>query len=316
MSTNFEKPNFEKKTPEPDEGSASTDRVERFDCSGPIDITLEIGPGRAEIVLEDCPDGGSVRISPHGEVGFTRDSSLTAALSWLSEQAASTGLGDLTMDVVSTAVSTTIVEYEPGRLYVATPKDLPLRAVPLRVRIAAPEGSAVTVRSGSAGVQVDGPSGSLNVKSGSGSVTAAHCHGVADVRTGSGDIRVETVLGALQAKTGSGDIRIGTLGGRAAVRTGSGDVRLREVEHDVHAQTGSGDVWIGDASGGRLDLTSGSGELRVGVHPGVLAELDLRSGSGKARSDFPLGGDRPGAAASLVVRGRTGSGDVLVTTSG
>lgn len=289
------------------------ERLEQFDCPGPMEITLEIGPGRAEITLEQGLDAGSIRISGHGDGGAVlRDSNLTAALSWLGEQANQAGLGDLTAD----AVAETRVEVDGNRLFVSTPKDLPLRLVPLRVQIAAPADSEVTVRSGSAGVQVDGVCAALDVKSGSGQVTAAHCTGSADVKAGSGSIRLEAVLGQLRVRTGSGDIRVGTVGGRAALRSGSGDIRVREVEFDVHAQTGSGDIWVGDAAAGRLDLTSGSGELRVGVHSGVLAEVDLRSGSGRARSDFPVVDTAPPGRTALVVHGRTGSGDVLVTAAG
>jgi len=49
------------------------------------------------------------------------------------------------------------------------------------------------------------------------------------------------------------------------------------------------------------------------VHPGVRAELDLTSGSGRARSDLRVESAPPDDAVALHVRGRTGSGDVLVT---
>jgi len=54
--------------------------------------------------------------------------------------------------------------------------------------------------------------------------------------------------------------------------------------------------------------------LRVGVHPGVAAELDLSSASGRARSELPVSERAPEGVDTVVrVRGRTGSGDVLVT---
>ena len=49
------------------------------------------------------------------------------------------------------------------------------------------------------------------------------------------------------------------------------------------------------------------------MHPGVRAELDLISGSGRARSELEVRSVAPEQAPPLHVRGRTGSGDVLVT---
>ncbi len=99
------------------------------------------------------------------------------------------------------------------------------------------------------------------------------------------------------------------------MQTGSGDVRLGAVTHDMSARTGSGDLTVVDASAGGLELTTGSGQLRVGIHPGVRAELDVSSGSGHARSDLPVGGPPAEGDVSLRVRARTGSGDALVTAA-
>ena len=41
-----------------------------------------------------------------------------------------------------------------------------------------------------------------------------------------------------------------------------------------------------DAVRGDCDVTTGSGDMIIAVHPGVVAEVDLSSGSGTARSDL------------------------------
>jgi hypothetical protein len=99
------------------------------------------------------------------------------------------------------------------------------------------------------------------------------------------------------------------------VETGSGDVRLGAVNHDLTARSGSGDLTVSDACAGGLELTTGSGQLRIGIHQGVLAELDVSSGFGQARSDLPVGGPPAEGNAGLRVRARTGSGDALVTAA-
>ena len=97
------------------------------------------------------------------------------------------------------------------------------------------------------------------------------------------------------------------------IKAGSGDVRIGAVRADVGVRTGTGAVSVADASAGRLDLTTGSGGLTIGVHAGVLAELDLSSGSGRARSELDVRQTAPGREPVLWLRGRTASGDVLVT---
>ena len=84
------------------------------------------------------------------------------------------------------------------------------------------------------------------------------------------------------------------------VKAGSGDVTIGEVSADVGVRTGTGAVSVADARAGRMDLTTGSGGLTIGVHAGVLAELDLSSGSGRARSELDVQRTAPPARAGAV----------------
>lgn len=199
------------------------------------------------------------------------------------------------------------------RLVVRSPSETPLRLVPLVVTVHAPAGSRLNLRTGAGDVKVSGRAGDTTTKTGSGDVRLDAVDGDIDVTTGSGQVHAGQVSGRTRAKTGSGDLSLAALGGPAEVRAGSGTVRLGGVRGDLHARAGSGDVTIADAEAGRLDLTTGSGDLRVGVHSGVTAELDISSGSGRVRSDLDVADRAPQRAPAVVVRGRTGSGDVLVT---
>ena len=136
--------------------------------------------------------------------------------------------------------------------------------------------------------------------------------GDADVTTGSGAIDLGSCGGRAQLRTGSGEVEVGSLGGVSRVRTGSGDVRLGELTGDLEVRSGSGDVVLADAVRGDVALNTGSGALRIGVHSGVAAELDLSAGSGRARSDLDVRHDTPTTSPALRLSGRTGSGDVLV----
>jgi hypothetical protein len=297
--------------------SAGTSLVRRhdFDCDGPIDIWVEIGGGRLEITLEESSAGAAavgvqVRPDPAGQpwgIGFA------GLLGWLGHPVGAVPHGELGTQ----AVRRTLVEFTGRRLTVHTPREFPLHTVPVIIQVRAPAGSSITARSGAADVVITGDAATLHIMSGSGEVRAQQCTGDMEIRTGSGDVRVGTVQGRLRVRTGSGTVDVSSLqgSGKSVVKTGSGNVRLGAVKHDISARTGSGDLTVADACAGGLDLTTGSGQLRVGIHAGVRAELDVSSGCGNARSDLPLSGPPTEGEVQLRVRARTGSGDALVTSA-
>lgn len=295
-------------------------RQQHFECAGPVEVDVELGPGRLDVQLVEDTDGAgevTVQVRPDPAAGPPWNAGITGLLSWLGEQAGATQPGE----VAAEAARSTVIDFTGQRLTVRSPRDFPLRAVPLTIQISAPSGSSITARSGSADIAVEGVADRFDASTGSGQVRAQRCTGPTDVRTGSGDVRLGSMLGRLRVRTGSGEVEVisidtaGASPERGTVQTGSGDVRLGAVTHDVSARTGSGDLTVVDASAGGLELTTGSGQLRVGIHPGVRAELDVSSGSGHARSDLPVGGPPPEGDVPLRVRARTGSGDALVTAA-
>jgi hypothetical protein len=295
-------------------------RKVEFECAAPIDASVELDSGRLDIQLDDSADGLGVAVQVRADPAIQPPwtAGIAGLLSWLGEQAGGNPPGDLAAE----AVRRTVIDFTGQRLIVRSPRDFPLRAVPLTIHISAPSGSSITARSGSADVTVDGVADRLDASTGSGQVRAQRCTGATDVRTGSGDVRLGSVLGRLRVRTGSGEVEVisiedaaGARSGAATVQTGSGDVRVGTVTHDMSARTGSGDLTVVDASAGGLELTTGSGQVRVGIHPGVQAELDVSSGSGHARSDLPVGGPPAEGDVPLRVRARTGSGDALVTAA-
>lgn len=301
------------------DANAPVVRKVEFECAGSIDASIELDSGRLDIQLEDSASAAvavQVRADPALQPPWT--AGIAGLVSWLGEQAGGGPPGELAAE----AVRHTVIDFTGQRLTVRSPRDFPLRAVPLTIHISAPPGSSITARSGSADITVDGVADRLDASTGSGQVRAQRCTGATDVRTGSGDVRLGSVLGRLRVRTGSGEVEVisientaGARSGAATVQTGSGDVRLGAVTHDMSARTGSGDLTVVDASAGGLELTTGSGQLRVGIHPGVRAKLDVSSGSGHARSDLPVGGPPIEGDVPLRVRARTGSGDALVTAA-
>ena len=313
----------------------ATVRQESRAVDGPVDLDVAVDVGRVDVHLTASADGGQdenggetaqtsgqeVRVEVRHDLAATGGwaQRLGEVASWLGAVGAGPDgvpdLGDGGADAVRAAeISWT----EPGPeealgLRVRSTSELPLRMVPLVVTVWAPAGSRVNARTGAGDVAVDGSAGRATVRTGAGTAGIGDVSGDADITTGSGDVSVGAVGGRARIRTGSGRVTVAALGGTTDVKAGSGDVTLGEVAADVGVRTGTGAVQVADARAGRVELTSGSGALRIGVHAGVLAELDLSSGSGRASSDLDVRQSAPAREPALRLRGRTASGDVLVT---
>ena len=296
-----------------DPGSGPTPvRQQSWSADGPAELELSIDVGRITVHLDE-QDTGEVRVEVRHDpaVGTSWTQGLSGILGWLGTQTGRGGFDDLATEAVR---ATEISWSESGRrLVVKSPSEIPLRVVPLAVTVHAPPRSRLAARTGAGDVRVTGAAGWAAVRSGSGDATVESVHGDADVSTGSGAIDVGPISGRARVRSGSGAVRLGGIGGHTEIKSGSGEIGVGDVAADLRVRTGSGDISIADARAGRIELTSGSGRLQVGVHAGIGAELDLTSGSGHVRSDLQVGDSAPATAGGLKVRGRTGSGNVLVT---
>lgn len=299
-----------------EENTESTDtegtekvRERNFDADGPHDIDVSIHSGAVDVLLTDEP-GITVRVRHQPEAGNAWTSGIANLMTWVSGQFGQFGQGS-----VDDAIDQVRIELQGKRLIVQTPKSPMFQAFPLGVTVRAPAGSNVEVRSGSADVLVTGAATKMKVQTGSGEIKVDRADGAAIITTGTGAVRLGPMLGGLQARSGSGDVEVSSVGGSTALVTGSGDVWLGAVAADVMARTGTGDLTVADAASGKIDLHTGSGEIRVGVRQGTSAEVDLSSGSGQARSELKLTDVRPVIDPKLRVRGRTGSGTALVTSA-
>jgi hypothetical protein len=309
----------------PDE-SAGLVRQQSWPVDGPAELELSLDVGRIRVRLDEQDGDGvdpagreqEVRVEVRHDpaAGGTWSQGISGLLSWLGGSPDGGGgpAGELER-LADEAVRAAEISWsdESRRLVVRSTSELPLRVVPLAVTVSAPPRSRLAARAGSGDVRVTGTAGWTAVRTGSGEIAVAAVDGEADVTTGSGDIELGPIAGRTRVRTGSGAVALARAGGPTEIRASSGDVTVHEVAADLGVRTGSGEVTVADAHAGQLDLTTGSGGLRIGVHAGVRAELDLSSGSGQARSDLEVHTVAPEQAAPLRVRGRTGSGDVLVT---
>ncbi|GAB3275202.1 DUF4097 family beta strand repeat-containing protein [Parasphingorhabdus pacifica] len=298
-------------------------RHQDFDTDDPIELDISNSAGSVTIELTDAATTHvEIRHDPEA-AGFDWRGGLNGLLSWVSEQFGEagirTGVPNRESDPrnpaepISEAVRQTRVDLTGNRLVVRPPTTSPLRTVPLAIKVHAPQGSHIGIRASSAPVAVAGRAGRVEIQSGTGPVSVAHATGNTSVRTGSGPLRLGTMSGEFQARSGRGDIEIATLEQPASVVTGSGNVWLGAVSGDVLVRSGSGDITVADAVEGQTELITGSGQLRVSLHGGVAAEVDLNSSTGTVDSDLDVSEEPPEEGAALRVFGRTGSGDAVLT---
>jgi DUF4097 and DUF4098 domain-containing protein YvlB len=203
------------------------------------------------------------------------------------------------------------VSFEDGRLRINGPKDVSFRRRHgLDLTIKAPAGSRLAAKTASADVSCVGELGALNVSTASGDVTASLITGHAAVQTASGDVMVREAATA-KVSTASGDVHFDRIRGEANLNTVSGDVRVGRCVGSVEARSVSGDVDISGVTAGNVSLNSMSGDLLVGVVPGIGVYLDLASTTGDIRRELDDADDEETSAAAEI-RCRSVSGDILI----
>jgi DUF4097 and DUF4098 domain-containing protein YvlB len=217
-------------------------------------------------------------------------------------------------DAARELADNTAVRLDGDRLTVEMPERMvgfSLRRRRVEITITVPTGSSLTSRTASANLTATGRYATATVNTASGNVRLDTVDGDAEVHCASGDVTIGSAR-ATRVHSASGNVRVDRAGGDAEVHSASGDVRVGVAEGSVNAKTASGDVTVEDARSGMVSLNAASGDLHVGVRAGVTAHLDVSSVSGRIRSDLPIDDAAPESGASLDVRARTVSGNILI----
>jgi hypothetical protein len=242
------------------------------------------------------------------------------------------GTATTTVEVTGDRAEDVTVELRDDRVVVIAPRGTGfLRRSPhLDIHVTLPHDSGLDAQLGSADAVVTGRVGEVNLRTGSGDLEISSASGPVLVESGSGDVTLGEVAGELRVKTGSGDVTVGSLGAPGAIATGSGDVVVRSAAQPLQLKTGSGDLTVEDAredlalssaSGdhdvrrlhrGRVQSTSASGTIRLGVPAGVPVWTDIRTVSGSVRSDLGGAGRPEPGQDHLELRASTVSGDVVL----
>jgi hypothetical protein len=262
-----------------------------FPYSDPVDIRVDSWASGSVVVACEPTSTVSVEVAVAGDMGRNRHSA----------------------DELLAQVQ---VAFEDGQLHVRGPHGIsfrPRRGLDLTIK--APVGSSCSVATASADLSCIGELGALSMRTASGDVTAESVTGDVTVHSASGDVLLNRADGQVTVDTASGDIQASQLTGPTRIHTASGDIVITSCGSSVIVRTASGDVQLGAVENGRVELSSSSGDLQVGVRPGLGVYLDLASNSGSVRSDLDPaedGGQEPGGAA-VEISCRTVSGDIRVT---
>jgi hypothetical protein len=255
-----------------------------FPCSDPVDISIDGWASGSIAVSGEPTDTVIVEIEPsHRGRG-----------------------GDLLDDVQ--------VAFEDGQLYIRGPRGLSFRPrTGLDLTIKTPAGSSCAAKTASADLSCVGVVSALSLNTASGDLTAASVTGDVTVRSASGDVLLDKVGGDFTMHTASGDMQVKQVGGAVRISSASGDVAIGSSGGSVTARTASGDIRLDAVGSGLVELSSATGDIRVGVMPGLGVYLELSSVSGGVHSELDEV-DSPGADADAAVeiKARTMSGGIRI----
>ncbi|BBZ62399.1 DUF4097 family beta strand repeat-containing protein [Mycolicibacterium monacense] len=206
------------------------------------------------------------------------------------------------------------VDFRHGKLTVsAGPKFVALgRGGAVSIDVAMPAHSRLQASSASAGFDCDGVLGDCRFSSAGGDARFDVVEGKLKADTASGDITARSVTGNVTVSTASGDATIGRLDGDLGFKAASGALTVERLRGTVRAQTASGDVSVAAAVSGAVTVTTGSGDVGLGIPEGTAARLDVHTRSGALSSTLDVSSGPADDDETLTVHARTGSGDITV----
>jgi len=154
-----------------------------------------------------------------------------------------------------------------------------------------PEQAAVEVKSVSGDVKIEPIGGAAKIKCVSGNVDLGGAAG-ADVDLVSGDLTLANIAGDAFLKAVSGNIEASKVTGSVEVEAVSGDIKLLEVSgaQTVSVKSVSGNITYTGAikEGGRYEIKTHSGDIRMVIPAGSGFDLDANTFSGDIESDFEI----------------------------
>lgn len=161
------------------------------------------------------------------------------------------------------------------------------------LRIATADPSRILGGSGALAVTVEVPAGSSF-----------------DGRAGAAALHTTGRLGQITFDGGYQTIAIDQAAG-ARLKVHTGPVTITRLTGPAHITNGMGDITITEATTGRIELRTGTGNLTVAAATGVSATLDASTTYGRIHNALM---NTDGPAAALHIEATTGHGDITATS--
>lgn len=180
----------------------------------------------------------------------------------------------------------------------------------ITMRLIVPAGVAFAARTASGDFRILVAVSDVDFTAASGDLRLASFSGRARIKTASGDLTIGEAVGGLQVGSASGDVRVDAFDGDAQVSTASGDAAFGTASGSVSIKTASGDVTIRRFSGVSFDGATMSGDLDIGLVPGMSIDADFQTLSGSFRNLAPAGTGKRSINASMKIK--TLSGDIVL----
>jgi hypothetical protein len=271
--------------------------METFHTPGPLTLRLQVPAGEIEVEATTTQET-TVEVEP-----LRTDEATLAAVEDTRVELRDRGAGqELRVDVPQKGSTSRL-----GFLFSRSPE--------VRVRVVCPEGADLVVRSRSADVDGRGRFTSLDVETTSGDVEVTEVDAAAKVQAVSGDIRLHRIGAVAQLATVSGDVSVDSCGGTATLESVSGDLQLRDAGDAVTLKSVSGDARADNTGLGPVSAQSVSGDVRIGVRPGLQVWIDAASRSGDVNSELAVGEGQPGSGPVAELRLQSVSGDIEIVRS-
>ena len=183
------------------------------------------------------------------------------------------------------------VRREGGRV-VVEPGDRKGRGLAVALRLHVPAWAALEIRGRELDVSVSGAAAGVSVRTVDGDIVVTGASGALTLSTIDGDVEVRDARGIVSARSRGGDVVLARVEGeKVEVESGSGDLRMEEVTSpSVHAQTLDGDVFFQGplASGGTYWFSTHAGDADVIVPAQAGARVRVSTFDGEFASDFPV----------------------------
>ena len=191
----------------------------------------------------------------------------------------------------------------------------------VRLEVVAPAGTSFDLDTSSGSMTVSGLKGGGTAETSSGRVTARDLSGTVALHTSSGGMSVQTFDGDLNLHVSSGSIDVAGMRGTLDAYTSSGSIDVRDAEGWVRLETSSGSIDYSGSPEGDCSFKTSSGSIDLRLPSDLDAEVDLHTGSGSIRVNYPFEADEQGkhdvkgtigSGRGLSINASTGSGSITL----